>query len=123
MLTAALVLAVLALAALLGAAAALVAALAWQRWLQARLLLFERPYLGRAAQRSTAGSQLLEADAADAAQLPSIPEGVLLFCAQESEPWAREAMAQRAQALFGDLGDWDAVLQQLAYESGARDRA
>lgn len=46
------------------------------------------------------------------------PEAVLMFCAQESEPHAREAMLRKAFRLREELGDWDSVLRTLQAQEG-----
>lgn len=45
--------------------------------------------------------------------LPTPPNDVLQWCAQESDEWAREEMLQKAHRLHGEFGDWDKVLQEL----------
>lgn len=52
-------------------------------------------------------------DPASTADIPQPPLEVMLFCAQESEPHAREVMLSRAHKAYAELKDWDAVLRVL----------
>jgi hypothetical protein len=45
--------------------------------------------------------------------LPAPPESVLMYCASETEQWAREQLLSDAHVLYRDYGDWDQVLQAL----------
>jgi len=48
-----------------------------------------------------------------------VPDEVLMFCAKESEEWARAELLSKAQRLYyeqGDEADWDSVLRILSGE-------
>lgn len=45
-----------------------------------------------------------------------MPANVFDYCEQESEEHARVARRGRARRLFGELGDWTAVLEMLKRE-------
>lgn len=62
--------------------------------------------------------QQAAADKAEAGQPIDVPREVLLYCAQESEQFAREAMLRRAVKLYEKCGNWDTVLRALQREEG-----
>ena len=48
-----------------------------------------------------------------AAELVELPENVIAFCEQESEPFAREEAKEDAKRLYASHGDWSVVMQEL----------
>lgn len=46
-------------------------------------------------------------------EFPTMPEDVIKYAAQESEPWAQEAVLKDAEKFFKETGHWDAVMNML----------
>lgn len=42
-----------------------------------------------------------------------LPAGVVRWCEQESEEWARQEARDRARQLYAEHGDWNVVMQHL----------
>jgi len=86
------------------AACVWVAGLLWLWWRAEPLVLRALTHWERQGQAATAR--------ATPPVLPSpeaMPLDLRLWIAEQSEPWAKEQLAQRAQELYGQYGDWSAV--------------